>query len=256
MRRCACTALAALLLVGCASIAPPPAPAPVPGTSSPATPDPDVIPVPAPRRVAAARAASSAAVDSLPSRDAVEVLATIPEPIAGSTPAPLPVAPVPTPASPPAPDTTPGLALRDSVTSPVAAIDHGVPVPSPTRPMGDDPDAPVSMPTAEPVNPAPPPRVPAESTTPAATAVEVAPAAADSVWRVQVAAPAERDKAENMRDAARSLLLVPFVIEREGGLNKVRTEQRLPREAAERLRARAVGSGFVGAFLLHQPVPR
>lgn len=254
MRRAAAAALAALLAAGCAASGPPPVPVPVPRAV--AAPDSGAIPVPAPRRPATVRASAPAALDSLPSRDALEVLASIPEPIQGSTPVPLPVPTVPPVVSPPAPEPAPEPALGDSVTQAVTAIDHGVPVPSPTRPMGDDPDAPVSMPTTEPVNPATPPAVPAAPVSPPAPSDDGAASAADSVWRVQVAAPAERDKAEHMRDAARSLLLVPFVIEREGGLHKVRSEQRLPREVAERLRARAVGSGFVGAFLLRQPVPR
>jgi len=70
----------------------------------------------------------------------------------------------------------------------------------------------------------------------------------DSCWRVQVAAPPERDRAERMVEAARSQLLLPFVIEQEGGLFKVRMRDCLPAAAANDLRRRAVESGFAGAF--------
>jgi hypothetical protein len=72
----------------------------------------------------------------------------------------------------------------------------------------------------------------------------------DTCWRVQVAAPTELAKAMAMQRAARDLLLTPMTIVREAGLHKVRSEQCLPRAAAESLRARAVASGFDGVFLV------
>jgi len=252
-----------VLLTGCAASVPPPASTPPPATptADPAIPVPAVTPV---RQVTGTTRAAE--VDSLPSRDAVEVLATLPEPLA-TAPATPATRPTPTPPRPatPSSDTLPRvtaepepLVLRDSVTTPVAAIDHGVPVPSATRAMGDDPaDSSITVVLDPPTTPAVTPTTPA-SPPPSTTAPTNPPttAAADSVWRVQVAAPAERDKAERLRAAASSVLLVPFVIEREGALHKVRSQGRLVREAAERLRARAADSGFDGAFLLRQAEPR
>jgi hypothetical protein len=68
-----------------------------------------------------------------------------------------------------------------------------------------------------------------------------------------VAAPAEREEAEAKRSAAESLLLVPMVIETERSLHKVRTRDCFERSTADRLRERAVDSGFDGAFPLGVP---
>ena len=65
---------------------------------------------------------------------------------------------------------------------------------------------------------------------------------------MQVAAPPERDRAERLADAARSQLLVPFVIEHDQKRYKVRSRDCLNREAAGRLRRRAIDSGFEGSF--------
>ncbi|MEY4374216.1 MAG: hypothetical protein RL760_382, partial [Candidatus Eisenbacteria bacterium] len=77
-----------------------------------------------------------------------------------------------------------------------------------------------------------------------------APTSAAGSWCVQVAAPEERAKAESRRDAAQSLLLLPFVIETELGLHKVRTRDGWTREAAEAIKQRALGCGFEGVFLV------
>lgn len=233
-------------LTGCAALMPAPAPPAAPASA--AAEDRSAIPVPAltrPRPVPAA--AAPVAVDSLPSRDALEVLASIPEPIAGAA-APAPATPA-SPAAPPPAEVPPAApAMRDSVTEPIEAVDHSVPVPEPTRPLGDDPDAPpLIIPPAQ-----PPPPAAADTARTAPAPATPAPPASAGEWRVQVGAPAEADKAESTRRAAESILLLPFVVEREGGLHKVRTRDRLGREAAERLRQRAMDSGFAGAFLLRQ----
>src|SRR4029453_11929840 len=76
-----------------------------------------------------------------------------------------------------------------------------------------------------------------------------APATKDTTcWRVQVAAPNERGKADALRSAAESLLLVPMVIEPEQGLNKVRTRDCLTMAGADSLKRRATVSSFSGAF--------
>jgi hypothetical protein len=77
-------------------------------------------------------------------------------------------------------------------------------------------------------------------------------AAATGTWCVQVAAPEERAKAISRRDAAQSLLMLPFVIDHEGGLYKVRTRDTWNREAAEAIKQRALGSGFQGVFLVER----
>jgi hypothetical protein len=73
---------------------------------------------------------------------------------------------------------------------------------------------------------------------------------------LQVAAPAERDKASSRHDAAQSLLLVPMVIERESGLYKVRSRDCMTRAAADALRRRAIDSGFAGSFVIRSKPPR
>jgi hypothetical protein len=144
-----------------------------------------------------------------------------------------------------------------------------VPVPAPTQPLGTNPGATLTMPdTLAAVSPAvaAPASVPAAtsaptSTTPATSPPASAPAkpaeppagkpAAGECWRLQVAAPEEKPKAESRREAAQSLLLVSMVIEFEKGLYKVRTHDCLSNAAAEALKKRAVDSGFDGAFVLN-----
>jgi hypothetical protein len=118
--------------------------------------------------------------------------------------------------------------------------------------------------TSTPAASAPPQRSPAPATSPTAsppartdppTSAPAKPAASPTsptgpCWRLQVAAPAEREKAQSRFDAAQSLLLVPMVIEREAGLYKVRTRDCMTREAADALRRRATDSGFDGSFLI------
>lgn len=182
-------------------------------------------PVPAPAPPAAAGtpapvrpapgAPAAAVVDSAPSAEALAVLATIPEPLGGATA-------MARPAPPEAYDTL--RAGRD------------VPVPARTEPLARS----APMPEAPP---------PAAAGAPPAAAAPAA-AAPDTCWRVQVAAPAERERGRSIRDAAESLLMVPMLVDREGGRHKVRTRDCLSRAAAESLRDRALASGFPGVFLV------
>ena len=227
-----------LVLAGCANV-PPYAP---PGGHGPASP-PAAREVPG-RRIAAsgpdsvaggARTATpsdapqsvAAAPDTAPSRDALDVLATIPEPL------------------------TPGERVPPQEVAPatVAAEDTGsadVPVPAPTPVLGERPLPQVvasTDTTAPPASPAPRALV-----GPAPVPGSGVPAAADTCWRVQIAASAERAKSERYLEAGRSQLLVPLQIESEKGLFKVRTRDCLGGPAADGLRRRALDAGFDGAF--------
>jgi hypothetical protein len=185
-------------------------------------------------------AASSAVIDSTPSPDALAVLSTIPEPLGRpSDRSVATTAPVePAPASAPA-DTT-AAAPTDSASS--APTDSaGVPVPEPTRPLGDRPGSLASAALPDSV------AAPAASTPPS-SAPPAAPVSPDSCWRVQVAAPPERERAERLAEAARSQLVIAVVVERESGLYKVRSKDCLTAVAADDLKRRAIATGFDGAF--------
>jgi len=208
---------ACLELAGCANVPPaaPPAPRGPAASSAAATPAP-----------------AAAVVDNSPSREALEVLATIPEPLetGDRTPAP--------PAAPGAP-ATPGVSAADTVSA-------DVPVPTPTPVLGERPVPEVLAPTdttAQPVAPAPP----AMTGSPGTTGAQVR-TPADACWRVQIAAPADRRKAEGYLEAGRSQLAVPLVIEKEKGLFKVRTRECMDGASADRLRRRALEAGFAGVF--------
>ena len=238
---------------------------------------------------AAARpgAPPAAVVDSTPSREALEVLGTIPEPIpaaqrvpppepralassggtppqgraearpdSGVSPALAPADTTGSPASPSVADST-GVALE----APADTSGPEVPVPSPTLPLGQRPP-PTETPPADTAasQPSPPsgvsegsrpaPSPPAGSSPPArpAPGSPRGSAASDTCWRVQVGAPTQREKAERLREAAESQLLAPMAIEREKGLFKVRSTSCLDRLAAQRLKERAVAAGFTRAF--------
>jgi hypothetical protein len=247
-------ALGLAALAGCASLQPiadvePGSPLPSGRPSAPSRPAPvdtsTVIPVPnvrAPVPVGTtasggtirSTASTAAVVDSSPSRDALRVLDSIPEP--------LPVAervaaPTRAGVSAPAPE-----AAYDTLRTPgpSAADGDGVPVPSPTQPLGERPgerravDIPDSLLAA----------IAAGARDTAAGA----PAAPDTCWRVQFGAPDARPRAEALRAAAESQLLVPVVIEIEKKLHKVRTRDCLTRDAADRLAARAKATGLAGSF--------
>lgn len=231
-------ALGALLaLAGCAGV-PPYAPAASRGPAGrpPARELPAARPAPA-----SAAPAAAAAADSTPSREALDVLATIPEPLA-------PGERVPPPALTSAP------AAADSAVE--AEADTGsadVPVPAPTPVLGDRPLPEVAASTdttAPPAASAPPALV-----NPAPAAAPAAPVAADTCWRVQIAAPALREKAERYLEAGRSQLLVPLQIEKEKGLFKVRTRDCMSGPAADALRRRALEAGFDGTFRFRGKTP-
>lgn len=253
---------AALLLAGCAPVpqgttsAPPPASTtPVPAPTTPVrTSEPPATPAP-----------SVAATDSGPSADAERVLSTIPEPLGGATRGSAAAAPR---------DTTAALTRRATATAPAAAYDTlrasrpdddqggAVPVPEPTTPLRPSPVTIDTSAASSPVAaPATPPSSPPTSSPPAASPEASPPTAPprdpnEPCWRLQVAAPDERAKADSRMAAAQSLLLVPMVIEREKGLWKVRTRDCQSREAADALRRRAIESGFEGAFIVKGAPPR
>ena len=231
-------ALGALLaLAGCANVPPYTPPAPRESAAKPAPREAlTARPTPAP-----AAQAVAAAPDSAPSRDAQDVLATIPEPLAPGERVPPPAT-----TSVPAPEDSAAEADADT-----GAAD--VPVPAPTPVLGERPLPEVVAPTdttAPPATSAPPALVnPASSPGPGAA---VAP---DTCWRVQIAAPAEREKAERYLEAGRSQLLVPLQIEHEQGLYKVRTRDCMSGSVADGLRRRALDAGFSGAFRFRGKTP-
>lgn len=231
-------------------------------------PVPGATPVPEPGEVVGKTASGGtitrrtpAVVDSGPSDDARRVLATIPDPV----PAGQQVAP---PASVqqryPVHDATPGTgtAADSAGTAEGDSAAAGVPIPERTLPLGQGgtqsiptiPDS-VLRALADSGKAAPSPGAPAAATPPAGTTAAGTPPAAapgatapDSCWRVQIAAPEEPERAEQLRRAAESLLLVPMVVEKEGGLHKVRTRDCLSADSAGNLKSRADASGFDGAF--------
>lgn len=222
-----------LALAGCAV----PQPAPV----SPAPPG-----APPAQKGASAKGAPAAAttnkVDSLPSPEALAVLATIPEPL-GTAANPAATgggAAKPAAAAGAAAGAGAAATAPKSIPAPAAAFDSlrvdtqseggNVPVPTPTEPLGAAAVAPAVAPV-----------------------VAAAPAAPDTCWRIQVGAPSERAKGKSLRDAAESLLMVPMIVDHEAGRYKVRSRDCLSHTAAESLRERANASGFKGVFLVRVP---
>jgi hypothetical protein len=237
-RAAAVLALAtALALAGCATVpAPPPAPRAPAGAAAaaPAPPAPQV------------RALTPAPLDSAPSADALAVLAGIPEPLGATERVAAPAAPAPARAAPAPARTAP--APADTGSSEPADADGGqadIPVPARMPVLGERPLPDVVAPV-EPPGPAGAPVAPARVPSPPAAAP--APATADTCWRVQLAAWADRVKAERYLAAARSQLGVPLAVEKLGGLFKVRTSGCLDGTAADALRRRAHDAGFDGAF--------
>ena len=133
------------------------------------------------------------------------------------------------------PDSAAGVGSDSAATS--AEADTLVPVPAPTQPLGEAPGtlAKALADTTPPPPPPPPSRPPAK-------------AEPDSCWHIQVAAPTEKKEADLKREAAESVLLDKFEIVHEKQRYKVRSRDCLTREAADRLRRRALQSGFEGAF--------
>jgi len=241
-RVAACGALGALLVAtGCAGLMPPAGPRS--GATAGSAPG-----------AAAGRhapATALATVDSSPSRDALAVLATLPEPLPESERVPPPGA-----AAAPAPfrsdsageagatggggagSDSAAAATADTATATTDTARAGVPVPEPTVPLGEG-TAGAALPESALVPRVPPARPKA--------------AEPDSCWRIQVGAPREQAKAQTRREAAASQLLVPFVVERERGRYKVRSRDCMDRAAAVALKDRARHSGFSGVYVIAAP---
>jgi len=189
--------------------------------------------------------------DSLPSSDARAVLRTIPEPLPPGERVPPPASPAnATPGgggpAAAAPADTGAAAPKFAPPDTTAADTTGVPTPAPTAPLGEGPEGPRRNPAAaDSAASAPPPAAPPAATPPAAL-----PAAADTCWRLQIGAFAERTVAESHRSAAVSQLLVAMTIESDHGRWKIRSSDCLTHVAADALRARALESGFRDAFLI------
>jgi len=252
------TLMLGLGLAGCATTNPGASPMPTgappsaakPARPAPVSPMPGTKPEPRPSPAAptnvgttasggniASNGTAPAVTDSLPSADAQAVLATIPEPLKPEERvAPPARGTMPPPAAAAsAPDTA---SVADSTAAPGEEGASDVPVPAPVQPLGDrqggagrEPVIPDSV------------LVPTKPAAPPATAT------GDSCWRVQLGAPPEKDKAESLKAAAESQLLVAIVIEQEKGRYKVRTRDCLASAAAaDQLKRRAIVSGFEGAF--------
>jgi hypothetical protein len=155
------------------------------------------------------------------------VLETIPEPLSPSQRVPAPRLPASHPAAGDSADAEP---------------EADVPVPQETKPLGDRP-SPVAADSTVPPPASPPP------------SGEAARAAPDTCWRVQVAAVPEPERARALRAAAESQTLVPWVIEEEAKLLKVRTKNCMGGADSNELRRRAVAAGFTGAFRFRKPSP-
>ncbi len=231
----------ALLAAGCATLPPqgPPPGAPASGQSTAAE-----TPVghTASGGTIVTRAPGAVAQDSLPSSEAVAVLQSIPEPLPPEERVPAPARPATGIVVGGGDSTT---AAQDRARAESASGAEGgadstrgeVPVPAPTEPLGDRPGTLERLTAPDTVHRA------------AAGAPPMpAPAVPDTCWRVQIAAPAERGRAERLRDAAASQLLIAVVIERERGRFKIRTRECMSREAADQLKQRAVATGFRGVF--------
>lgn len=238
------------ILEGCASVPPalPPGQAGAPGPrGAPA----------APPVVATVPGRATVAPDTVPSREAQAVLATIPEPLK-------PGERVPPPDGMPGPGSRlePVAARVESTALAEAEADTartGIPVPNPVPVLGERP-MPQVVTVADTSAPASPPPAgllppPPAQERPRAGAPGSTRASRDTCWRVQFAAPTERAKAQRYLEAGESQLLVPMVIEKEKGLFKVRTRDCLDRQAADALRRRALEAGFAGVFRVRGTEP-
>ena len=246
---------------GCASLASKPAPAAA-GVPPASTKQGGSTPGATTTHTPPATNAAAAIDTTTPSPAAERVLSSIPEPLTPAQQA-LNVSLAP-------PDTA-----RRAV-APAAAYDslQAAPVPAATQPLGTETST-VTMAdsgSAAPGMAAPSataggaatgtstasaaPAAAAAGATGAAAATAAAPSSTSTAngpcWRLQVGAPlaSEKDKADSRREAAQSLLMVPFTIVPEKGYLKVRTSDCMDRDAADALKKRAVDSGFGDAFLL------
>lgn len=250
MRRGIAGALAALilapLLAGCAATAP--ATPAAHGSSTPAP-----AKAAAPAKSAAPSRASVVPADSLPSEDALNVLKTIPEPLQ-----PGEVVPPPESGAPPNATDTTGVAADSTAL---------VPTPSPTTPLGEGPASSAQSSLADSLarmSGALAPSGPGAAGTAGGAGAVAAGAAGgagaasagskpgtavpDTCWRVQVAAPDDKDEAEAMRSAAESQLLVPMSSTFDGQRYKVQTADCLTATSSDAVRTRALSAGFDGAF--------
>ncbi|MEQ1833985.1 MAG: hypothetical protein ABL977_13095 [Candidatus Eisenbacteria bacterium] len=142
-----------------------------------------------------------------------------------------------------------GTPAGDTVRAEAPGDSVSVPVPSPTQPLGNRPAPGLAMPDTLP----PPPNAPlpiADPVRPVVPPASAAPGPNEPCWRLQIAAPDESPKAESRRQAGESLLLVPFAVEFQKGLYKVRTRDCMTRAAADALKRRAADSGFEGVFVV------
>ncbi len=176
---------------------------------------------------------TAAAIDSGPSADAEAVLATIPEPLDSSLRVPPPVpAEADTGAAVPVPVETVPLGVGSAVDS-LFAAPGATAAPGTPPPTGGATGAGAAA---------------GAGAAGAGTAAGTPARPAGPCFRVQVAAPDNAPEADAKRAAATSLLLAPFVVDKEGKLFKVRSRDCLDDAAATRLRDRAVNNGFDGAF--------
>jgi len=200
-----------------------------------------------PARAAAMRASfDSAVVDTHPSPQAIEILKTIPEPLGGGAKVPPPAIFVPLHS-----DSSALGSPADSIATPADTTGSDAdstevpPAPERGQVLGD-----FSLPGAVPdslLAPMFPPDAHPAVPTGGFGAVGI-PVSPDSCWGIQVAAPTEADRAEAIRSAAQSLLLIPMKIDAAGGRFRVQTRDCLSPEVAEKLRTRAIDTGFADTF--------
>jgi hypothetical protein len=200
-----------------------------------------------PARAAAMRASfDSTVVDTHPSPEAVRVLQTIPDPLAAGAKVPPPAIVVPVHADSLAPGSPAG-SIATPADSTGSDVDSTETPPAPERGqvLGD-----FSLPVALPDSLLAPMFPPGEHpTVPTGGFGAVGiPTSPDSCWGIQVAAPTEADRAEAIRSAAQSLLLIPMKIDAAGGRFRVQTRDCMSAEVAEKLRRRAIDTGFADTF--------
>jgi hypothetical protein len=124
----------------------------------------------------------------------------------------------------------------------LGSIPDPVPGPGSPAPIESAPLAPGLDPTAP--------------SAPSAGAVAGGPAApsgtgttsASGIWRVQVFASPDRAQADKVGREASGRLGVPYVLDRDGDLVKVRLGSFAREEEAQALKERAVRNGYPGAF--------
>jgi hypothetical protein len=179
--------------------------------------------------------------DSGPSPEALRVLDTIEEPI----PAGARVAAARSASDSAAADST-ARAAADSAVAAASGAASEAPVPEPTQPLGDTTRTLPSY--GEPASPEPAAPGTSMPAPPDSAAAAAAAAMPDTCWAVQIASPSERQRAESLREAGESLLLVRMMIEPSRGRFGVRTSDCMTGATADSLRRRALATGFKDAF--------